>query len=102
MMLGRLVVTALIAVSAGCAAPPLAGEPEDVAPRHSSDCDASKAQALIGQSGSSELAAKAQQWSGAGAVRWLKPGQLVTMEYRADRLNIELDGEGRVVAIRCG
>jgi hypothetical protein len=65
-------------------------------------CDAAKAQPLVGRHGTSELGAQALRLSGAGTIRWIPPGTAVTMDYRTDRLNIELDGKGRVTGIRCG
>ena len=65
-------------------------------------CNAAKAQPLVGQARSATLGTEALRLSGAGALRWLRPGEIVTMEYREDRLNIELDAKGRVKAIRCG
>jgi len=35
-------------------------------------------------------------------MRALRPGQVVTMEFDARRLTLELDGDGRVVRVRCG
>ncbi len=37
-----------------------------------------------------------------GRVRVIAPGQAVTMDYIATRLNIELDENGLVVRLRCG
>jgi hypothetical protein len=34
-------------------------------------------------------------------VRVLRPGQAVTMEFNAERLNLEVDATGRIVAARC-
>ena len=65
-------------------------------------CKAEKAQSLVGQPASAGLAGQAQALSGAAVTRWLQPGQMVTMEFRADRLNIELDARNQVIAIRCG
>ena len=65
-------------------------------------CNAAKAQALIGRARSAKLGTEALRLSGAGTLRWLRPGDIVTMEYREDRLNIELDSKGRVKAVRCG
>ena len=65
-------------------------------------CDAQPAQGLIGRPASAELAAEAQRLSGAEMVRWLQPGQAVTMEYRQGRLNIMLDKDNRVESINCG
>ena len=65
-------------------------------------CDAAGTESLVGRPASAELAAEAQQRSGARTVRWLQPGQIVTMEYRAGRLNIHLDARNRVESFACG
>ena len=57
---------------------------------------------FIGRQATSALAAEARDAANAASVRWLQPGQIVTMEYRADRLNITLDSKTVVTAIRCG
>jgi hypothetical protein len=79
---------------------------EEVVPEHGDSpgfrCEAGKAQTLVGQAASGELGARALELTGAQAIRWIQPGQMVTMDYRTDRLNIELDARNRVTAIRCG
>jgi hypothetical protein len=65
-------------------------------------CDAAGAKSLIGRAASAGLGAEALRLTGATALRWIAPGSAVTMDYREDRLNIELDGSNRVTAIRCG
>jgi hypothetical protein len=65
-------------------------------------CDATAAQKLIGRERTEALGAEAQRLSGAKALRWIPEGAMVTMDYREDRLNIELDGAKRVTKIRCG
>jgi hypothetical protein len=40
--------------------------------------------------------------SSAKALRWIAPGMMVTMDYRADRLNIRTDVRNFVTAIDCG
>ncbi|GAA0584483.1 I78 family peptidase inhibitor [Caenispirillum bisanense] len=34
--------------------------------------------------------------------RVLKPGMAYTMDFRPDRLNVEVDGTGRILSVRCG
>jgi len=43
-------------------------------------------------------------WSSgsSGTVRWLRPGQIVTMEYREGRLNIRIDSDNRIEGFTCG
>ena len=38
----------------------------------------------------------------AEVARVLRPGQVITKEFNAQRLNLEVDANGRIVAVRCG
>lgn len=57
---------------------------------------------LIGQHGDTALGGVAMQRAGAKAMRWLRPDAAMTMDYRADRLNILLDNANIVTGFRCG
>jgi hypothetical protein len=35
-------------------------------------------------------------------VRVIKPGMMVTMDYREDRVNLDVDDDNRVLNVRCG
>jgi hypothetical protein len=76
--------------------------PEPVKEIGLGECSAETAQGLIGQTGTSELAQKALVLTKARVVRWTRPGMAVTMDYRTDRLNIDLDEQNRVRRISCG
>ena len=90
-----VVAAAMLVGMCGCATAP--------APESSArSCDAAEAQSLVGHPASIEVAAQAQRLSGAGVVRWLRPGQIITMEFRADRLNLVLDAQNKIQTIRCG
>lgn len=65
-------------------------------------CDASRAQGLVGQPASQDLGARALRLTGSRTLRWIRPGDAVTMDYREDRLNIHLDARGRVERLTCG
>ncbi|GHH60191.1 I78 family peptidase inhibitor [[Pseudomonas] boreopolis] len=65
-------------------------------------CDATQAQALVGQPLTDEATRQAQQDTQAKHVRVLKPGQAVTMEFDGERLNIEVDADNVVTGVRCG
>jgi hypothetical protein len=94
----KALMIALSMMGPGCLTPP-----EDKAPVHGDgQCDAAGAQQLVGRARSAELGAEAMRLTGAGAVRWLTPGMIVTMEYREDRLNIHVDENSKVVRINCG
>jgi hypothetical protein len=92
----------LIAMTAACVTPPAANADEIQERGTGRRCDASKAQGLVGQPASQSLGAEAVRLTGAGALRWISPGAVVTMDYREDRLNIHLDADNKVAKISCG
>ena len=57
---------------------------------------------LVGREAAEALGAEALRRSGARSLRWIRPGDVVTMDYREDRLNIHLDARGRVERLACG
>lgn len=64
-------------------------------------CDGSNIQQFVGREASSALAAEMLRVSGARTIRWVQPGMMVTMEFRADRLTVFLDSNNRVERISC-
>jgi hypothetical protein len=65
-------------------------------------CDDSQAQWAIGKKVTDAEVEQARKDSGAQTARTLKPNQPVTLEFNAERLNLDLDAAGLVTAIRCG
>lgn len=65
-------------------------------------CDAAKVQDLVGQVLTEEMQRSALATSGARSLRVVPPGMAVTMDYREDRLNIDTDAAGKVLAVKCG
>jgi hypothetical protein len=65
-------------------------------------CDVTDVKVLIGQTYDEALAARAKDMTGAAVVRVKRPGEMVTMDYREDRLTLELDASGKVLSARCG
>ena len=94
----KALMIALSMLGPGCLTTP----PEDKVPVHGEgQCDAARGQSLIGRARSAELGAEAMRLTGAGTMRWLTPGMIVTMEYREDRLTVFLDAAGRVERASC-
>lgn len=60
-------------------------------------CGASGFQGLVGQSGEIARLLELEQ-----PVRVIPPNSAVTMEYRPDRINFELDEDGSIAVVRCG
>lgn len=65
-------------------------------------CHADRLYRLNGLKRSPAVARSAEQVSGARSIRWVAPGEMVTMDYRADRLTISVDEKGRITGARCG
>jgi Peptidase inhibitor I78 family len=65
-------------------------------------CKADAAQGMIGRSASEAVVKDAMRVTGAKSVRVIPHDGMVTMDYRGDRLNIQLDEQGKIVAITCG
>jgi Peptidase inhibitor I78 family len=95
------------AESAPAEAPPSASAPVDApiaeeAAVGADGCNAEPVQNLVGQLYTPELGEQARVAAGARVERALRPGQIVTMEFRADRLSFTLDEKGRISQVNCG
>lgn len=65
-------------------------------------CNESAARFAVGQVANATLVEDARVRAGAQRVRTVRPGQMVTMEYDAGRLTLDIDAAGRVSGVRCG
>lgn len=112
-MFGLVSAFALAACASPAVAPstpqqPVAQTPAVQTPAASNDtpaatCDADRARArTLGQVASPELLDTARDVSGTETVRVIKPGQAITKEYRADRLNLHVDEKNVVTQVSCG
>ncbi len=64
-------------------------------------CNPDAAQSLVGKPKPTE--AEAMRITNSKTVRQIAPGQMVTQDFREDRVTIETDPKtGRVVGARCG
>ena len=82
------------------APPPPSAAPSPAAPAGA--CNADAAKYAIGRALDDALTAEVRTRAGAQRVRVVRPGQMVTMEFDEQRLTIEVDAAGKVVAARCG
>ncbi len=57
---------------------------------------------LVGKPLTDALQTDARGKTGAATVRVLGPGTMATMDYRPDRLNIDIDDRSIVRRVRCG
>jgi len=56
----------------------------------------------VGKDSTASVIEAARVQSGAHMARVLHPGQMITKEYNAQRLNLMVDDNGRITAVRCG
>ena len=88
---------------AACAAPPRLAIPALPPPAPAAgNCNADAGQFAVGQTYTDRIAEAVRSRSGARIARPLRAGQVVTMEYAGDRINITLDAADRVTGVRCG
>jgi len=92
---------AMLMMAAGCVPAPPA-EAEEIGDHGGGQCDAAKAQRLVGRKATAELGAEALRLTGARVLRRIPHGGVVTMDYSEGRLNLQLDPAGKVAKIYCG
>lgn len=92
--------TTLLALSA-CSSTPT--RPAEQAPPSSHTlCNAAPAQFAVGRHADAMLVDDARTRARAKTARVLRPGQVVTMEFNAERLSLSVDDAGRVTRVSCG
>lgn len=90
----RILLAVALAAGAACATVP--------AESGSGACDADVLGDLVGREPSQSLGEEALRRSGARTLRWIRPGDAVTMDYSPSRLNIRLDARHRIEGFSCG
>ena len=95
-----ILILAAAAAVAGCAtseaAPPPAANPEG------GSCSNAGLESYVGQPYTPTLGTEMQTRSGAGSLRVVNHGEMVTMEFNGNRLTVMLDAQNRVATVRCG
>ena len=64
-------------------------------------CGADQLGGYIGRKASDDVIAAITASRGDKPVRVLQPDSMVTMDYRPDRLNIDVDAKGIITGLRC-
>ncbi len=101
----RLAAIALLLPLAGCgpinvAAPPMEEPPVMAEP--DATCRSEALASFTGQPATKELGSRMLAASGARVLRWVGDGMAVTMDFRGDRLTVQLDRNNRVERASCG
>ena len=66
------------------------------------ECGAHKLAEYVNQLPSAEAMDRIRAAAGHSRIRTIRPGDAVTMDFRQDRLNIEIGADGRIKLFRCG
>lgn len=96
-----LLASALGVSLAACSTPAGTQDPVGPTPDTMAGCDAAAAQSAVGKQATPEVVEQARSDAGAKIARVLKPGQVVTMEYRGDRLNLHVDAKDAITSATC-
>lgn len=65
-------------------------------------CGHDRARPYIGSTASPATLDAVAKAAGHARIRWIRPGEAVTQDYRADRLNVIVGDAGRILTMRCG
>lgn len=99
---GLILAAVLLAGCSTSSKPASPSEGEGVTESGQSRCDAAAAQFAVGKPASAALLEQARLKAGAQTARVLGPNDMVTLEYRAERLNLNADQSATVNRVNCG
>ena len=99
----RLALPVLLLGLAGCTHPGASVDTSaDAETARGVECNADKVQDVLGKAQSDAVGADAMKRSGAKILRWIPKDSMVTMDFRVERLNLRLDGAGKIDQVTCG
>lgn len=84
--------------------PPYPENPAPVTPGEENimKCDATTMAWAKGKLADESTVQRIRTETSSKGVRVIKPGMAVTMDYREDRVNIDVDDNNKIVSVRCG
>ena len=77
-------------------------DPPHAIPPAPGKCSAANLDGLVGKMRSDATEAEAKAGSGATMIRWIRPGDMVTKDFREERLNLDVDAQGKITRAYCG
>jgi hypothetical protein len=89
-----------LALLGACSTAPAAPIVHGETPGHT--CQDVGTDQFIGQIESSATGSAIQTVTHAAVLRWARPGMMLTMDFRADRVTVWLDTNHKITRIRCG
>lgn len=76
--------------------------PPQPSPPYAGQCDDAKLGWAVGKQATADVVERVRVESGSQSARVLKPGQMVTMEFIAGRVNVYVDAANRIERVACG
>ena len=67
-----------------------------------SSCATEKVARFIGATATPAVRKAVESVAGRAPVRWIAPGQAITLDFSPARLNIMIDEQGKIATMRCG
>ena len=103
-MMGRGMTLATLLLLAGCAGPsgPCNIPATPAAPPATDECGAAGLSRYLNVTPSGEMKSAIASAAGDHPIRYIAPGDAVTMDFIPSRLNAELGDDGRITRFRCG
>lgn len=80
----------------------LLGACATVPPRGDHSCRIAGARHFIGETASEEVGKAILQETHSAVIRWARPGVMLTMDFREDRVTVRIGTDRRILAINCG
>jgi hypothetical protein len=91
----------IVAASSSALAQPVQRTPvHGETPGHT--CRTTGTDRFIGKPGTKMMGAVIKDVTNAAVLRWAPPGIMLTMDFRADRVNVYVDSRKKITKINCG
>jgi hypothetical protein len=97
----RFIVAGLVLLGASACAPMATQAPPPM-PMPVQQCNAEGARWAVGRAATADVVERIRVDTGSQVARVLHPGEVVTMEYRGDRVNLKVNERDAIVGITCG
>jgi hypothetical protein len=94
-------VAAAAAMASACTPVELRSETATATPEATA-CNAATLGDLVGKRASDARADVMRTRSGARTLRWIAPDAAITMDFVPERVNVYVDGKGRIERFTCG
>ena len=103
----RKIVLTAAGLLAACASNPQAGaQPVQATPIHGETpghtCRTAGTDRFVGKIATKMIGAAIKQVTRAAVLRWAPPYTMLTMDFRADRVNVYFDAQKKITKINCG